>query len=749
MKIININNGWKFFKGKADLENLAEASFEGINLPHTWNNLDGQDGGKDYYRGVCLYQKTIDLNKKDEKEYYIEFRGVNEIAKVYVNNEFVGEHLGGFSTFRFNLTKFLNSGLNEIAVLVDNQEYDTVYPQTADFTFFGGIYRDVNFIETNVSRFDLDYFGSEGIMVTPTLAKEEGVAKVEAFLTNAKKGQRLVYTLSKDQEVLETKEVIVPETSVSFTVNNPLLWNGIKEPHLYTMNVQLFDGEELLDERTTRFGFRTFKVDSTGFYLNGKKYPLHGVSRHQDRLNKGWAISKEDHKEDMELIKEMGTNSIRLAHYQHDQYFYDLCDEEGMVIWAEIPYISAHMAHGDDNAISQMKELVIQNYNHASILFWGLSNEITIGGESDAQYNLHIALNKLVKELDPNRLTTMACVTMCDTHSRLLDIPDIYSYNHYFGWYMGETKDNATWLDDFHKEFPDRACGLSEYGCEANLKIHAGNCRCGDYSEEYQALYHETMLEIFNERPWLWSTYCWNMFDFAVDSRDEGGVKGRNNKGLITYDRKTKKDSFYAYKAWWSDEPFIHITAKRFVKRFGKNMQLKVYTNQNEVSLYRGKKLIETKKGEHVFTFEVPLKLLGAKWRVVSGNLEDTAKFQRVLVPHMAYRLPTPKVVTNWFEKDGVKYEFLFPEGKFSIKDKFNTIYSTPEGKKVLDDMCREALKAIDPNADPDAFLKNARKLVGGMTITRIAGLAQDKISQEMLYKVNTLLNEIDKPNGK
>ena len=751
MQIININKGWKFYREVDEDGNVANAGYVVVNLPHTWNKYDGQDGGADYYRANCYYEKHIDLNKHDDKDYYLEFNGVNAIAKVYLNGTFIGEHKGGFSTFRFNVTDHVIKGENTIVVSVDNRENGEVYPQTADFTFFGGIYRDVNFIEANKTRFDLDYFGSEGVMVTPVLNKDgTATINVQAFVTNPLDTTDLILTLlTPDGEIVCSNKVNAKEGKTTFNLEKPELWDGVKSPKLYTINASLEEKGTALDSRNIKVGVRSFSVDKDGFYLNGRKYPLHGVSRHQDRLNKGWAISKEDHEEDMSLIKEIGATTIRLAHYQHDQYFYDLCDSNGMVVWAEIPYISVHMKDGDENALSQMRELVIQNYNHASIMFWGLSNEITIGGECPEQLELHKQLNALVKSLDNTRLTTLAAVTMCDLHSPLLDVPDIFSYNHYMGWYMGEVKDNATWIDEFRKEFPDKPLGYSEYGCEANLALHAGNPRCGDYTEEYQSYYHEQMAEIFANRPWMWSTHCWNMFDFAVDSRDEGGIKGRNNKGLVTYDRKTKKDSFFLYKAWWSDEPFVHIASKRFVKRFGKTMTLKVYSNQNEVSLYRGKKLIETKTGLHVFEFEVPLCLLGAKWTVKSGDLVDKAKFQRVLLPHKAYRLKKEKVVNNWFEKDGVKYEFEFPEGKFSIKDKFNAIYKTPEGEKILTDMVGEALKAMGMKQEPADFLKSTRKLIGGMSIERIASMAGDKLPQEMLYKVNVELNKIDKPQGK
>lgn len=749
MEVKCINYGWKFYKGWNDPLNLDGQEFANVSLPHTWNNLDGQDGGGDYFRGESIYAKVIDVAKKDDKDYYLELNGVSMIGRVYVNDKFVMEHMGGFSKFRMNITDILVNGINTIKVLVDNRPNDICYPQTADFTFYGGIYRDANLIEVNKSRFNLDYYGSEGITATPLLKDGKALVKVNWYLTNASDNQIMSIALKYQDEQILTEDIKATSNEFDFTIENPHIWDGVKDPSLYTLEAKLCLDGKVLDERVIRFGCREFRVDKDGFYLNGRHYPLHGVSRHQDRLNMGWAITKKEHKEDMELIEELGANSIRLAHYQHDDYFYDLCDEAGMVVWAEIPYISVHMDNGHDNAISQMKELIIQQYNHPSICFWGISNEITIGGETKNQENLHRELNELVKSLDPNRITTLACVTMCDTHSPLTEITDIIAYNHYFGWYIGEVSDNASWLDDFRAEFKDKPLGLSEYGAEANLALHSSKPEKGDYTEEYQAIYHEEMLRIFDERPWLWGTYVWNMFDFGVDNRDEGGVKGRNNKGLVSYDRKIKKDSFFLYKAWWSDESFVHITSRRYAKRASKKNIIKVYSNLNEVSLYLNDKLIAKKTGEHIFEFEVELRLGRNKLKAVAEGCSDEITLTRCFHEPKSYQLKKEKKkVNNWFLKDGVKYEFKFPKGKFSIKDKFNTIYATEEGKKLLLELIAGAMKTMsaDGERDPEKFLKGVRKLIGGMTIERIANFAGDKISPEMLYHVNEELNKIDKP---
>ncbi len=549
MARVLLNDGWHFYQGCNTLEEMSTAVSIKVNLPHTWNALDGQDGGNDYYRGKCFYSKNISITKKAEKEYYLEFRGVNAISEVFINGHSVAYHEGGFSTFRTNITDHLISGENVIAVSADNSSNDRVYPQMADFTFFGGVYRSVYLIEAPISRFDLDYFGGEGVVITPVV-KENGCAEitVNAYVTNPK-GTLKCQLLYDGNVVAEAEKATDNKTEFHFILDDPVLWNGVENPALYTAFLSLNTDTDT-DERQIKFGIRTMKADKDGFILNGRRHPLHGVSRHQDRQDMGWAIGEKEHKEDMELIRELGANTIRLAHYQHDQYFYDLCDEYGMVVWAEIPYISSHLLGGNENAISQMKELIIQNYNHPSIFCWGLSNEITITGESDEIVALHHKLNDICHEMDKTRPTTMAHVTMLNPASPMLALSDIMSYNHYFGWYAGDVDGNAQWLDDFRKEYPEKVIGLSEYGSEAILTWHNSDPTQGDYSEEYQAYYHENMLRIFSERPYLWATHVWNMFDFGVDGRNEGGVAGRNNKGLVTYDRKTKKDSYFIYKAY-------------------------------------------------------------------------------------------------------------------------------------------------------------------------------------------------------
>ncbi|MBO6092579.1 MAG: glycoside hydrolase family 2 protein, partial [Oscillospiraceae bacterium] len=540
-------------------------------------------------------------------------------------------HDGGYSTFRKDITACLLKK-NRIRVAVDNGVNDRVYPQKADFTFYGGIYRDVDLLVVNKNHFDLDYFGGSGLQVTakPVEGYKTGEVTVKTY-TNCDE------TVAVSVQDAEGNEVCTGKgNEVRLTIDNVRLWNGLEDPYLYTVVARLESGDEI----SSRFGVRDFHYHAkTGFYLNGRSYPLRGVSRHQDRKGLGNAITKKEHLEDMDLICELGANTIRLAHYQHDQYFYDLCDERGMVVWAEIPYISEHMPNGRENTISQMTELIVQNYNHASIVCWGVSNEITISTKDKKDMlDNHRVLNDLCHRMDPTRFTTLACYAVCGPFNPVAHITDTVSWNLYLGWYVPGLFLNDLWMDFFHKVYPDRCLGYSEYGCEGMPNLHSSRPHRGDHTEEYQAIYHEYMLKCFERHPWMWATHVWNMFDFAADARNQGGEPGMNHKGLITFDRKTKKDSFYLYKAYWSKEPFVHICSKRYEDRTEDTITVKVYSNQNEVTLTVNGTKLETKYGEHVFEFEVPMST-EVKVRASTGEVNDEAVFRKVSKANPAYVL--------------------------------------------------------------------------------------------------------------
>ncbi|MGC6176857.1 glycoside hydrolase family 2 TIM barrel-domain containing protein [Lacrimispora sp. 38-1] len=676
-QIININNQWKFTKcneEQATQNSLIDKSWEDINIPHTWNAIDGANG-VDFYKGACWYRKEFKVNSLTlGSKVFIEFNGSNSITDVYVNGNYIGQHRGGYSTFRFDITNVIEYGSNNIlSVKVDNTVVDDVYPQKADFTFYGGIYRDVNIIITDNLHFDLMDYGSQGVYIgQEKVDHDSAVLKIKTRLKNEyeedqkvrlwvkiidSEGNDVTYSA---QEVL-LKALDTSEVELSAKILKPILWNGRKKPNLYKAIVSLIKHNDTTDELVIPIGIRFFHVDSEkGFFLNGDHFALNGVSRHQDRKNMGWAITKKEQIEDMELIKEIGATSIRLAHYQHSPYFYDLCDQEGMIVWAEIPFISV-MSKEDltgSNAKLQMLELIKQNYNHPSVIFWGLQNEIQIGGDRQEIKTVVKELNELTKKEDPYRLTTMANVTFVKNTDEYNYITDVLGFNKYFGWYSGKTEDMAQWLDDFHEINPQVKLSISEYGAEGIVEYHSDAPVVRDYSEEYHALYHETTWKIFMERPFLWGTYVWNMFDFGANIRDEGGVKGRNNKGLVTYDRKIKKDAFYLYKAFWSDEKFIYITGKRYVDRCADEIQIKLYSNCEKVSLLvNGKELETQEKNDRIFIFaNVPLEKEWNEIRAMSKNddgcWEDIAHFHKTAEQNEYYKAPGTGVgenVENWF----------------------------------------------------------------------------------------------------
>ena len=752
--VISINANWVFSKEAQQVPAALPQDWEKVNLPHSWNAQDGQDGGNDYHRGTCYYAKT--LRKAEwpcEGRYFLEIQGANSSADVYLDGKKLCHHDGGYSTWRVDLTDSLQQE-SLLVIAVDNAPNETVYPQMADFTFYGGLYRDVNIICVPESHFDLEYHGGPGIRVTPVVQGKNASVGMDVFVKNAKDDQTFVFTVT-DREGNEIFREEGKDTAAVAEIENVHLWHGRKDPYLYTAKVELVEDGRVIDAVSARFGCRFFEIDpENGFILNGEEYPLRGVSRHQDRWGIGNALLPEHHEEDIELICEVGATTIRLAHYQHAQYFYDLCDEKGLVIWAEIPYISKHMPGGRENTISQMKELITQNYNHPSIVVWGLSNEIGIGGSDEDLLENHRILNDMCHEMDPTRLTTLAAVSMCKMDDPYLQIPDVVSYNHYFGWYGGDTSMNGPWFDKFHAMHPNLPIGCSEYGCEA-LNWHTSDPRQGDYTEEYQAYYHEELIKQLFTRKYMWATHVWNMFDFGADARAEGGENGQNHKGLVTFDRKYKKDSFYAYKAWLSDDPFVHITSKRYIDRVEEVTKVTVYSNQPEVELFAngvslGKKTAE----DHFFRFDV--KNEGeTKLLAVAGECRDESVIRKVDTFNEEYRLVEKGAILNWFDIE-------MPEGRLSLNDKMSDVLATFRGKLIFMGLIKKVMggkkekgqkggkkmKAMGFEVGPEMM-----EMMGGFTVLRLftlmGGMANMNFTKEELLKLNGKLNKIRKPKKK
>ena len=741
---MELKDNWMFVKEAENAADAASKKGTAVSLPHTWNAVAGQDGGNDYHRGTCWYVTKFQKPELEAgSQVYVEFLGASVIADVYLNGEAVAHHEGGYSTFRVNLTDKLQEE-NVLAVALNNADNNYVYPQKADFTFYGGLYRMVNLIVVPESHFELDYAGGNGIAVTPTVECDENrvptgkaSVKVETWVTG--NADSVVITITGEESESKTVSVVDGHAEATFELEHVHLWDGVDDPYLYHAKAELSSGDVI----ETTFGCRSFYTDpEKGFVLNGRVYPLRGVSRHQDRTGAGNALSYEMHKEDMEIIKEIGANTIRLAHYQHAQEFYDLCDEYGMVVWAEIPYITMHMPNGRANTLSQMEELVVQNYNHPSIVCWGLSNEITAATPVDEDLlENHRLLNDLCHKLDKTRFTTMANVFMQETDSPLLEIPDVNSYNLYFGWYLGELEQNDEFFDEYHAKYPDRCIGFSEYGADANPQYQSTNPTHGDYSETYQTVYHEHMLKMIEERPYLWATHVWNMFDFAADGRDEGGKHGVNQKGLVTMDRKLKKDAFYLYKAYWNKEDaFVHICGSRYVDRKEDTTEVKVYSNQTTVSLYVDGTLLETQDGSRIFRFAVPMT---GEHEIVAkaGAEEDSIHIRKVEEANPDYVMGEIKDVINWFDDEPYKPEC------YSIKDKMSEIKASPKAGAILAELMAQAPGA-ESRGDVAESVKdnpNLVRMMGRMTLESMLGHMKDSITEEQVKGLNRMLQQIKK----
>ena len=735
-KITNINQNWQFLKADIALEQAITyaARGESVTLPHTWNAVDGQDGGNDYHRGTGWYIRRLTTEETAGEKIFLEINGAAMSAEVYLNGKKITEHRGGYSAFRADLTDLLDrreNAENVLAISVHNEENDRVYPQKADFTFYGGLYRNVNLIAVPAEHFELVKDGTPGIKVTPTvnLDQKTAVVTVESW----QNASEVTFEVNGETQTVKAAD---GHARAEFVIENVHLWDGIEDPYLYTATARLVSGDMV----STRFGCRVYACDpEKGFFLNGRSYPLRGVSRHQDLKGKGNALSYEDHKADMEIIREIGANTLRLAHYQHAQEFYDLCDENGIVVWAEIPYITMHMANGRENTLSQMKDLITQCYNHPSIAVWGLSNEITAASpvNEDLLEN-HRLLNELCHRMDPTRLTTMANVFMLEIDSPILEIPDVNSYNLYFGWYLGDLEQNDEFFDEYHVKYPNRCIGFSEYGADANPAYHSPHPEKGDYTEEFQALYHEHMLKLIEARPYIWATHAWNLFDFAADGRDEGGKHGENQKGLVTFDRSLRKDAFYLYKAAWNrKDAFVHLCGKRYVNRAEEETEIKVYSNQSSVSLYVDGTLIGTQEGKTVFTFRIPL--LGEHLvRAVSGSAEDSMCIRRVPEPDESYIFNKAAAsVTNWFDAEEND------PACFSIMDTLGEIRQHPKAGAVIDAMMAKRTAERGDVAEVVKDNPALQRMMARMTLMSL--LKQAGADEESIKQLNRILQGIKK----
>lgn len=714
--------------------------WENVTVPHTWNALDGQSGEGDYLRARAVYETGFQRPAGDAV--YVRFEGANANASVFCNGAHVGDHRGGYSAFQFDLTPYLTAGENTLRVFVSNEKDDVTYPATADYTFFGGIYRDVYLLGFPGPHFSMDQFGSYGVFVTPAV---DGCVRVEAHVT----GGRQVTAEVRDPDGNRVCVYAIPVEGIvanlELRVKQPRLWAGKQAPCLYTLHIWLDDTDEL----AIPFGFRSVSADADrGFLLNGQPYALHGVSRHQDRENRGWAIGEAEHREDLDLICEIGATTVRLPHYQQADYVLDLCDQRGLVAWAEAPLNSEYLNSpvADRLITRQLIEMIYQLYNHPSLCFWSIANEISIGGVSDALFTLLAKLESTVKSLDTSRITVMAIMGSVSPESPLWRITDVSSVNQYLGWYDGNREDYGPFLDQLHAALPERALGLSEYGAEAVLKWHSDQPRCMDYTEEYQALVHEAAWDAIANRPWLMGSWVWNMFDFAANHRDEGGVKGRNNKGLVTFDRKTKKDAFWFYKACWSDDPFVYITGKRFTRRCGPAIDVKVYSNQPEVTLSNGDQAW-SQRGRSVFVFrDVPLTGPTMTLTASAGDCVDTLTLTRVAQPDPTYVLPQKTVeidsrVRQWFaDMRKPAEEIVHRDGYFSMADLMDDIVRSPKALDAVEQYWAGPLELTAPNQS-----ERLRK-GGSMSPAQIWRYIRNQLPEAAYDLLDAALSQVERP---
>lgn len=741
-KTISLNDGWRFSAGpvrpRPPFAPLGGESLP-VTLPHSWNAEDGQSGAG-YARQCCCYQRQLTLPAGGEC-FYLEFQGANSVCRAWLGDAFLGEHRGGYSTFRFDITGLCAPGESTLlTVLVDNSETPDVNPLTGDFTIFGGLYRDVNLLCVPKTHFDLLYWGTSGVLLTPVV-EADGSAHltIEPRVINGGSA-RVQYTVTAPGgQTAAAAEAGRALPAVTLPIQAPVLWQGKAAPALYTCTAQLVDETGVLDEVSLPFGLRTARVDpETGFYLNGESLPLRGVARHQDRCGCGNAVTPAQMEQDMDILREIGANAVRLSHYQHAQHFYDLCDREGLVVWAEIPMLAMEENPGLlDNACQQLTELILQNRHHPSICFWGLQNEIAIAGETLAMYRGVEQLQQLARQLDPTRMTTSANLYCVKNNSPLNRITDVVAYNIYYGWYYGAIPEYADFLDRFHAENPDVCLGISEYGVDCNLNYHSDTPKVKDYSEEFQSLFHETVYPILNSRPFVWGTFVWNLFDFGSAMRNEGGTKGRNCKGLVAYDHATRKDAFYFYKANWSAEPFVHITSRRFRRRASETITVKVYSNQPSVELEVNGRPFAARSDSTVFVFEnVPLQPGENTVTARADAQSDTVVWERVDQPEQSYIYVDPNPgynVKNWFTL-GQTEEDLFPADRYSLMDTMTDLTAEPRCVELI----QEYLPAVAAN---ERFKK-----AGSFTLFKIVNRMSGSFDEDTVQQLNRRLNEIPKP---
>ncbi|MGO4548249.1 glycoside hydrolase family 2 protein [Paenibacillus sp. 2TAB23] len=763
LQIIDLNENWMFTPTDRSAYAI-DPIYEGkpVALPHSWNHSDGQGEQEQYFRGQCWYQHNLQISSELlAKRLFLEIGAAGNRATVYVNGQLAGESRCGYAMFRVRLNRYLKAGENLISVAVDNRHAPDVFPLMADFTFYGGLYREVKLLAMEDVYFDVEDLSRDGVYLTPkkidndsfeleirgTLVNESpkkinGVLKAQLLSQDG----NIAFEFSRKLEVEAATEFNIVETE---TVRNPFLWDGVDHPYLYNACISFTLDGRVYDLRHIEIGFRTVEVTpDRGVLLNGKPLKLKGVSRHQDYAGVGNAVTKEQMEEDMAIIRDMGANSIRLAHYQHDDYFYKLCDRSGMLVWAEIPFISTPSSQDPENrnAKEQLERLIKQAYNHCSIYCWGVQNEITIAVENEQTYETIRQLHAMAKQLDPNRLSAQANIYSVENDNLIHDLTDMVGYNLYYGWYYGELNGLGSRLDEFHRVNPQVPVLVSEYGVDANPRFQSDSPKVKDYSEQYQIVFHHNAIKTIQDRSFIMGGYVWNMFDFGSASRNEGGDRGKNMKGLVTLDRKLKKDAYYLYKAYWSKEPFVHLAGRRFVNRHEANNDLLIMSNLSRLKVYNNDVwLDEIKTVEPVNRLRAVTLALGENRIRVEGIDENGNIYTDEMTLHYvteidkSYTLVAPEQnnhVVNWFEKFDLSnvQEVNLRDGFYSTFDTVEELCLNEEAKAVFE-------KYFGNMADNPQFA--AMKAV--MSIEKLSKISMLKIPKELLSVINKELNIIKK----
>lgn len=683
MKTISLNDSWLFRKLPGhrldEAAQLSPESFpsETVSLPHTWYTDDEQ------YKGLCVYEKEIP--RPEGARLLLSFGAADQSCAVYVNGVLCGRHKGGYARFRLPIPPEALSDRLRIRVFAENPVNEDICPSFGDFTVFGGLYRGAELLAGGEACFDRCFFGTDGLIVRAAVdGQGDGLLSLEPHVV-CSPGARVRYTVAAADGSVVCRAESAPDETLSLTVTQPRLWNGRHDAPLYTVRAELLVNGAAADAVEVRTGFRAIKLTpDRGLLLNGRPYPIRGVAKHQDFAGVFCAVGEEHIRRDFELIDEIGATAVRLSHYQHPQAAYDRCDELGLLAWAEVPMLKmTESAALLENTEQQLRELILQNIHHPAIFCWGIQNEIAMFKDAPFMHENCRKLHGIVKELDPDRASTAANLYPLKASSKLNEITDMVGYNVYFGWYYGEMGDYGAYLDKMHAARPALPFGISEYGVDTNIRLHSSEPHVKDYTEEYQALWNETVYEQIESRPWLWGSFVWNMFDFHSARRNEGGQRFINAKGLVTNDRETRKDAFYYYKAKWSDEPFLHIAGKRYALRAGERTGIRVYTNQPRVTLEIGGRQYTAAVQNGAARFEdVPLAMGENVLTAEAGVLRDSCVLRRVEQEPESYRLPDAGggAVRNWFLDEGS----FRKEGFFSVEDTANDLLDNPRTCEII-----------------------------------------------------------------